>query len=195
MGMPDIDLPNAEVGKVCLRFAPEPNGYFHIGHSKAALLNKYFAEKYKGRLIIRFDDTNPAKESNVFVQSLLKDIDTLGIVYDAVTFTSDYFPQLLKMAEKLIQEGKAYVDDTPVAEMRIERSDGTKPRCRSNTKEKNLELWNEMIRGSDQGKSENFEFFCSTLSLASVFGVRVVVCVVLTPNFSVLHFFQVRSAA
>ncbi|KAJ8443131.1 LOW QUALITY PROTEIN: hypothetical protein Cgig2_005682 [Carnegiea gigantea] len=136
MGTPDIDLPNAEVGK--------PSGYFHIGHSKAALLNKYFAEKYRGKLIIRFDDTNSAKESNVFVHSLLKDIDTLGIVYDAVTFTSDYFPQLLKMAEKLI--------DPMLMILRIERSYGTEPRCRSNTKEKNLELWNEMIRGSDQGK-------------------------------------------
>lgn len=86
------------------------------------------------------------------MQSLLKDIDTLGIVYDNVTFTSDYFPQLLNMAEKLIHEGKAYVDDTPVAEMRTERTVGIEPRCRSNTKERNLELWSEMINGSEHGK-------------------------------------------
>ncbi|KMT16328.1 hypothetical protein BVRB_3g054760 [Beta vulgaris subsp. vulgaris] len=131
--LPEIDLPNAEFGKVCLRFAPEPNGFLHIGDSKAALLNKYFADKYEGRLIIRLDDTNPAKESNEFVQSLLKDIDSLGLVYEVITYTSDYFPQLMEMAEKLIREGKAYADDTPVEQMRTERDAGVESKCRNNT--------------------------------------------------------------
>ncbi|XP_010687370.1 glutamate--tRNA ligase, cytoplasmic-like [Beta vulgaris subsp. vulgaris] len=149
--LPEIDLPNAEVGKVCLRFAPEPNGYLHIGHSKAALLNKYFADKYEGRLIVRLDDTNPAKESDEFVQSLLKDIDSLGLVYEVITYTSDYFPRLMEMAEKLIREGKAYVDDTPVEQMRTERDEGVESKCRGNTLSKNLELWKEMIAGSERG--------------------------------------------
>ncbi|GAB4848232.1 hypothetical protein Ancab_002899 [Ancistrocladus abbreviatus] len=147
----EIDLPDAEVGKVCLRFAPEPSGYLHIGHSKAALLNKYFAEKYKGRLIVRFDDTNPAKESNEFVDNLLKDIETLGIIYDAVTYTSDYFPQLMEMAENLIRQGKAYVDDTPREQMQKERMDGIESKCRNHTVEKNMELWKEMIAASERG--------------------------------------------
>ncbi|GAB2224372.1 hypothetical protein Drorol1_Dr00005127 [Drosera rotundifolia] len=149
----EIDLPNAEVGKVCLRFAPEPSGYLHIGHAKAALLNKYFAEKYEGRLIIRFDDTNPAKESSEFVDNLLKDIKTLGIVYSDkdVTYTSDYFPQLMKMAEDLIQQGKAYVDDTPREQMKKERMDGTESKCRNNSVDKNIKLWKEMIAGSERG--------------------------------------------
>ncbi|KAL9262634.1 Glutamate--tRNA ligase, cytoplasmic-like protein [Drosera capensis] len=149
----EIDLPNAEVGKVCLRFAPEPSGYLHIGHAKAALLNKYFAEKYEGRLIIRFDDTNPAKESNEFVDNLLKDIKTLGIAYSDkdVTYTSDYFPQLMKMAEDLIQQGKAYVDDTPREQMKKERMDGTESKCRNNSADENIKLWNEMIAGSERG--------------------------------------------
>ncbi|KAM3290874.1 glutamate-tRNA ligase, cytoplasmic [Capsicum chacoense] len=147
----EVDLPEAEVGKVRLRFAPEPSGYLHIGHSKAALLNQYFAERYNGEVIIRFDDTNPDKESNEFVDNLLKDIETLGIKYKTVTYTSDYFPQLMEMAEKLIREGKAYADDTPREQMQKERKEGIESRCRNNNIEENLKLWKEMIAGSERG--------------------------------------------
>ncbi|KAK1430084.1 hypothetical protein QVD17_12587 [Tagetes erecta] len=148
---PEVDLPDAEMGKVCLRFAPEPSGYLHIGHSKAALMNQYFAQRYNGKVIVRFDDTNPAKESNEFVDNLLVDIKTLGINYENVTYTSDYFPQLMDMAEKLIKEGKAYVDDTPREEMQKERMDGIDSKCRNNSVEENLTLWKEMISGSERG--------------------------------------------
>lgn len=147
----EVDLPNAEDGKVCLRFAPEPSGYLHIGHSKAALLNQYFADRYHGKIIIRFDDTNPAKESNEFVDNLLIDIKTLGINYKDVTYTSDYFPQLMEMAEKLIREKKAYVDDTPREQMQKERMDGIESRCRNHSVEENIKLWKEMIAGSERG--------------------------------------------
>ncbi|CAK8572599.1 unnamed protein product [Lathyrus sativus] len=147
----EIDLPDAEVGKVRLRFAPEPSGYLHIGHSKAALLNKYFAERYQGQVIIRFDDTNPAKESNEFVDNLVKDIDTLGIKYETITYTSDYFPELMELAEKLISQGKAYVDDTPREQMQKERMDGIESKCRNHSIEENLKLWKEMIAGSERG--------------------------------------------
>ncbi|KAM5560835.1 hypothetical protein ABKV19_021804 [Rosa sericea] len=148
----EVDLPEAEVGKVKLRFAPEPSGYLHIGHSKAALLNQYFAQRYQGQVIVRFDDTNPAKESNEFVDNLLKDIETLGIKYETVTYTSDYFPELMEMAEKLINEGKAYVDDTPREEMQKERMDGIESKCRNHSKEENLKLWEQMIAGSERGR-------------------------------------------
>lgn len=147
----EVDLPDAEVGNVRLRFAPEPSGYLHIGHSKAALMNQYFAQRYQGQLIVRFDDTNPAKESNEFVENLLKDIETLGIKYDSVTYTSDYFPQLMEMAEILICNGKAYVDDTPREQMQKERMDGIESKSRNNSPEKNMELWKEMIAGSERG--------------------------------------------
>ncbi|TXG57214.1 hypothetical protein EZV62_018527 [Acer yangbiense] len=146
-----VDLPDAEIGKVCLRFAPEPSGYLHIGHSKAALLNQYFAQRYQGQLIVRFDDTNPAKESNEFVDNLLKDIETLGIKYDTVTYTSDYFPDLMEMAETMICQGKAYVDDTPREQMQKERMDGIESKCRNNSVEENMKLWKEMIVGSKRG--------------------------------------------
>ncbi|KAH6818986.1 Glutamyl/glutaminyl-tRNA synthetase [Perilla frutescens var. frutescens] len=147
----EVDLPDAEVGKVKLRFAPEPSGYLHIGHSKAALLNQYFADRYKGQVIVRFDDTNPDKESSEFVDNLLKDIETLGIKYSEITYTSDHFPQLMEMAEKLIREGKAYVDDTPREKMQQERMDGIESSCRNNSVEENLKLWKEMIAGSERG--------------------------------------------
>ncbi|KAG6773018.1 hypothetical protein POTOM_020270 [Populus tomentosa] len=147
----EVDLPEAEIGKVCLRFAPEPSGYLHIGHSKAALLNQYFAQRYQGRMIVRFDDTNPSKESNEFVDNLLKDIETLGIKYETITHTSDYFPQLMEMAENLIRQGKAYVDDTPREQMQKERMDGIESKCRSNSVVENLKLWKEMIAGSERG--------------------------------------------
>uniref|UniRef100_A0A0E0C0J9 glutamate--tRNA ligase n=1 Tax=Oryza meridionalis TaxID=40149 RepID=A0A0E0C0J9_9ORYZ len=151
LSTPEVDLPGAKVGEVCVRFAPEPSGYLHIGHAKAGLLNKYFAERYKGRLIVRFDDTNPSKESNEFVENVLKDVETLGIKYDIVTYTSDYFPQLMEMAEKLIKQGKAYVDDTPKEQMRSERMDGVESKCRNNTVQDNLSLWKEMINGTERG--------------------------------------------
>ncbi|KAJ6397379.1 hypothetical protein OIU77_018403 [Salix suchowensis] len=152
----EVDLPGAEIGKVCLRFAPEPSGYLHIGHSKAALLNQYFAQRYQGRLIVRFDDTNPSKESNEFVDNLLKDIDTLGIKYETITHTSDYFPQLMEMAENLICQGKAYVDDTPREQMQKERMDGIESKCRSNSVAENLKLW----KGNDCRIRERITVLC-----------------------------------
>ena len=147
----EVDLPGAKLGQVRLRFAPEPSGYLHIGHAKAALLNHYFARRYKGELILRFDDTNPAKESSEFVDNLIKDVSTLGIEYSKITYTTDYFPQLLDMAEKLMREGKAYVDDTPRETMQKERMDGIESRCRNQSLEENLLLWKEMIAGSERG--------------------------------------------
>ena len=123
-----------------------------VGHAKAALLNKYFAERYQGRLIVRFDDTNPSKESNEFVENLMKDIETLGIKYDSVTYTSDYFPKLMEMAESLIKQGKAYVDDTPMVQMKKDRKARIESRCRNNIVEENLSLWKEMVNGTERGK-------------------------------------------
>ncbi|CAK9311775.1 unnamed protein product [Citrullus colocynthis] len=136
----EVDFPNVEIGKVRLRFAPEPSGYPHIGHPKAALLNQYFAQRYNGEVIIKFDDTNPAKESNEFVENLLKDIETL-----------DYSPQSMEMAENLIRQGKAYIDDTPREQMQTERMEGIESKNRSNSAEEKLRLWKEMVFGTEQG--------------------------------------------
>ncbi|CAH1412031.1 unnamed protein product [Lactuca virosa] len=148
---PEVDLPYAEMGKVLLRFAPEPSGYLHIGHAKAALLNQYFAQKYNGKVILRFDDTNPAKESNEFVDNILIDIGTLGIKFEKITYTSDYFPNLMEMAEKFIKEGKAYVDYTPKEQMKHERDKKIESKCRNQSVDENLKLWNDMILGTEKG--------------------------------------------
>ena len=100
------------MGKVVTRFPPEPSGYLHIGHLKAAILNQYFAEMYKGKLIIRFDDTNPTKEKGEFEDAILEDLAVLNIRGDKLSHTSDYFDELYNYALQMIKEGKAYVDDT-----------------------------------------------------------------------------------
>uniref|UniRef100_A0A7I4B2W1 GST C-terminal domain-containing protein n=1 Tax=Physcomitrium patens TaxID=3218 RepID=A0A7I4B2W1_PHYPA len=117
----EVDLPGVEMGNVCTWFPPEPSGYLHIGHAKATLLNQFFAQKHKGRLIIRFDNTNPAIEKDGFVESTLQDLDTLGVKGNVITYTSDYFPQLMEMCEKLMKEEKAYVDDAEREQMQLER--------------------------------------------------------------------------
>ena len=107
-----IPLTGAEMGKVVTRFPPEPSGYLHIGHAKAALLNNYFAKSYNGKLIVRFDDTNPSKEKVEFEESINEDLRLLGIKADITVHTSDHFDRIYDYALQLIKKGLAYVDDT-----------------------------------------------------------------------------------
>lgn len=147
----DIDLPGAEMGRVVTRFPPEPSGYLHIGHAKAAILNEYFAHAYKGKLIIRFDDTNPSKEKTEFEQSIIEDLELLGIKGDTTTYSSDYFDQMYELAIKLIKQGDAYCDNTPLEQMREERMVGTASKCRDQSVEENLKLFDDMKQGSESG--------------------------------------------
>lgn len=94
-----------------MRFPPEPSGYLHIGHGKAMLLNDYYRTLYKGRMIVRFDDTNPRKEKEEFEHSILEDLEKLGVKPSIVTHTSDNFAYILEKAAVLIANGDAYVDD------------------------------------------------------------------------------------
>jgi glutamyl-tRNA synthetase len=90
-------LKNAVEGKVVTRFPPEPSGYLHIGHSKAALLNYHYANIYKGEMILRIDDTNSTKDKDEYVESIIEDLKTLGIAYSKMTYTSNYFDQILNL--------------------------------------------------------------------------------------------------
>lgn len=146
-----VDLPGAEMGKVVVRFPPEASGYLHIGHAKAALLNQYYQQAFEGKLIMRFDDTNPAKENVEFEEVILRDLELLKIKPDVFTYSSDYFDLMLEYCEKLMKAGKAYVDDTDPVTMKTEREQRVESHNRSNSVEKNLEMWKEMIAGSAKG--------------------------------------------
>lgn len=108
-------LKGAKEGEVVTRFPPEPSGYLHIGHAKAALINYHYSQIYKGKMIFRIDDTNVDKEKDEYVESIIEDLKTLGVKWHAdITHTSDHFDYLQAMAEELIKEGNGYCDPTPV---------------------------------------------------------------------------------
>eukprot|EP00457_Paulinella_chromatophora_P002940 gb/GEZN01002945.1/.p1 GENE.gb/GEZN01002945.1/~~gb/GEZN01002945.1/.p1 ORF type:complete len:728 (+),score=143.95 gb/GEZN01002945.1/:310-2184(+) len=150
-GSYEIDLPGAAMGKVVTRFPPEPSGYLHIGHMKACLLNDYFAKYYKGKLILRFDDTNPNAEKEEFVEGIYNDLKLAEVVYHQVTHTSDSFDVILDYATKLIKKGGAYVDDTPQLEMQAERKAKQESPCRNQSIEENLRRWDEMQKATEFG--------------------------------------------
>ncbi|XP_074643212.1 bifunctional glutamate/proline--tRNA ligase-like [Tubulanus polymorphus] len=147
-----IELPGAKMGEVVVRFPPEASGYLHIGHAKAALLNQYYQLAFKGKLIMRFDDTNPAKENAEFEKVILEDVAMLGIKYDVFSHTSDHFDTLLDLCTKMIKMGKAYVDDTAAEQMKIEREQRKESQNRNLSVEKNLALWEEMKNGTTHGQ-------------------------------------------
>ena len=144
-------LEGAVAGKVVTRFPPEPSGYLHIGHAKAVLLNDYYARRYRGRLIVRFDDTNPSKEKEEYQTSIVQDLAKLGVKPDLITFTSDYFQAITKYAEYMIQHGLAYMDDTPQELMKEERMDRKDSKHRNMTPEESLKCFKNMCSGSEDG--------------------------------------------
>ena len=138
-------LPGAEKGKVITRFAPEPSGYLHIGHVKAAMLCYYAAKHFSGKMILRFDDTNPSKEKGEFLESIKADLKKLEIVPDIVSYSSDHFPKLRELMTELIKKGKAYCDDIKPEKMKEDRMNGIKSAKRETSIEENLKIWKEMI--------------------------------------------------
>ncbi|KAI9337989.1 tRNA synthetases class I, catalytic domain-containing protein [Obelidium mucronatum] len=147
----DIGLKDAEMGKVVTRFPPEPSGYLHIGHAKAALLNDYFAKHYEGTLIVRFDDTNPSNEKEEFEESIKEDLLLLGIKADKTSHTSDYFDVTYNHALRIIKKGLAYVDDSTQEVMRDERMKLIESKSRNLSVEENLRRFAEMTKGSPEG--------------------------------------------
>ncbi|KAI8871763.1 glutamyl-tRNA synthetase [Ramicandelaber brevisporus] len=148
-----VALEDAVKGQVVVRFPPEPSGYLHIGHAKAAMLNQYFAQHYEGKLVVRFDDTNPTKEKSEFEEAIIEDLELLGIKGDFVSHTSDYFDQMYEYAIQLIKSGKAYVDNSDRETMQQQRMDGIPSACRDQSVEENLRRFDEMFRGTEFGQT------------------------------------------
>ena len=133
------------------RFPPEPNGFLHMGHAKSICLNFGIAQEFGGTCNLRFDDTNPATEDIKYVESIQRDVQWLGFQWDGLYYASDYFEQLYAIAEMLVQQGKAYVDDQNEEQIRTNRgtvtSAGTPSPWRDRTAEENLDLLRRMKAG------------------------------------------------
>jgi glutaminyl-tRNA synthetase len=148
----DKDLLEGKYKKVHTRFPPEPNGYLHIGHAKAILINYLTAKKYNGKFNLRFDDTNPSKEDMEYVNSIIEDIKWLGCDWeDRLFHAADYFEEFYKYAVLLIKKGKAYVDDLTAEEIREYRGTlkepGKNSPYRDRSIEENLDLFTKMKDG------------------------------------------------
>ena len=148
----EADLAQGRVRGVVTRFPPEPNGYLHIGHAKSICLNFGVAQEYAGRCHLRFDDTNPTREEQEYIDAIQRDLRWLGFDWgEHLHYASDYFEQLYAWAEHLIAHGDAYVDDTPAEQMRSQRGSLTEPGQNSPNRDRsadqNLALFRDMRAG------------------------------------------------
>ncbi len=147
----DLAKPKMAGRRVHTRFPPEPNGYLHIGHAKSICLNFGLAKTYGGKCNLRFDDTNPTKESQEYVDSIMADVRWLGFEWDGLYYASDYFEQLHQWAIQLIESGKAYVCDLTSDQIRDYRGTLTEPGrnspFRSRSIKENLDLFERMRKG------------------------------------------------
>ncbi len=146
------DLDNGRFSRgIQTRFPPEPNGYLHIGHAKAIVLNFSIARENGGVCVLRFDDTNPATEDQRYVDAIVEDIEWLGYTPNSINYSSDYFPQLYEWAEMLISKGLAYVDDQSAEEIAEQRGGFGRPGIESPYRDRkpgeNLKLFREMKDG------------------------------------------------
>lgn len=150
----DGDLKDGVYDHVQTRFPPEPNGYLHIGHAKAICINFTTAMKYGGKCNLRLDDTNPIKEDTEYVDAILEDIKWLGFQWDHLYYASDYFDFIYECAVRLIELGKAYVDDLTADEIRAYRGTLTEPGkespYRNRSVKENLDLFRRMTAGEFQ---------------------------------------------
>ncbi len=150
----DFSLPslsNAEKGKVVTRFPPEPNGYLHIGHAKAAIVDYEYAKMYDGKFILRFDDTNPENAELEFYDAQKKDLRWLGIEWDEEYNTSDHLEKHYKFAEQLLKQNDAYICKCPPEKIKNGRFKGKECSCRNVSSDENINDWKDMFSRSVDG--------------------------------------------
>ncbi len=140
-------LEGAVEGKVVTRFLPEPNGPAHVGHAKAAWLSAEAARQWRGKCLLRWDDTNPEKETKEFVDSIRADLKWLGLEFARESFTSDFMPKLYERADKLVASGDAYVCECTKATIGVNREAEKACDCRSRSAKENNPLWEKMKSG------------------------------------------------
>jgi glutamyl-tRNA synthetase len=145
--LPRMELPGAEYGNFSTRFAPEPSGYLHIGHAKVVFMEQEFAKIYNGKIFLYFDDTNPEKESQEFVDSIKYDLEWLGVKFDDEYYASDSIEKLYDYARRLIQKGRAYVCTCPPETIKSYRQKGMECPHARNPESENLMMFDEMLNG------------------------------------------------
>ncbi|QTX02703.1 glutaminyl-tRNA synthetase [Candidatus Phytoplasma luffae] len=145
------DLRNKKYKKVITRFPPEPNGFLHLGHARSIVINFELAKLFGGKTYLRYDDTNPNKEKQNYVTSILEDVEWLGYKPHKICYASDYFEEIFQKAIVLIKKGLAFVDDSDAEELKQTRGDlnksGINSRYRNRSIEVNLDLFNKMKKG------------------------------------------------
>ena len=145
------DMEQKKHNEIVTRFPPEPNGFLHIGHARAIVINFELAKTFKGKTNLRFDDTNPSKEDSIYVKSIISDIDWLGYKPDGIYYASDYFEEMYDRAIILIKKGLAYVDESTAEEIKKDRGStlvkGVDSKYRNRSIEENLFLFEEMKIG------------------------------------------------
>ncbi|MDE1770051.1 MAG: glutamate--tRNA ligase [Thaumarchaeota archaeon] len=151
IGLPPLE--GAEQGNVITRFPPEPNGYPHIGHAKASIIDEEYAKMYGGKLILRFDDTNPEKERLEYYAAIKVGLDWLGVKYDLVKNTSDDMELIYKKARELIDAGHAYVCTCDKESISKNRREMLSCKCRSGNLEQNITRWNKMFEKFKPGEA------------------------------------------
>ncbi|WP_071396194.1 glutamine--tRNA ligase/YqeY domain fusion protein [Bacillus tuaregi] len=152
------DIESGKHKEIITRFPPEPNGYLHIGHAKSIVINFGLADDFNGKTNLRFDDTNPTKEDQEFVDSIKEDVSWLGFEWDGLFYASNYFDEMYERAVLLIKKGKAYVDDLTAEQIREYRGTLTEPGkmspYRDRSIEENLDLFNRMKKGEFENGSK-----------------------------------------
>ncbi len=151
---PHMELKGAVEGNFSTRFAPEPSGYMHIGHAKVVFLEQEFAKIYKGKMFLYFDDTNPEKESQEFVDAIKRDLDWLGVTFDKEYYASDSIEKMYEYARQLIKNGKAYVCTCPSETIKSYRMKGLSCPHSRNPEAENMMMFDEMLEGDyDEGQA------------------------------------------